>query len=123
VSDSGKQNGLYWAVTEGQTASPLGQLGDFAKAVASNAGDRPPIFHGYYYRILAKPGDFAVLAYPAEYKKSGIMTFIIGKDGAIYQKDLGEKTGDIALATTQFDQAYGWNPTVPQTGAATRTQQ
>ena len=98
VSDPGKQNGLYWPVAEGQAASPLGELGDFAKAVASNTGDHPPLFNGYYYRVLAKPGDFAILAYPAEYRNSGIMTFIVGRDGAVYQKDLGEKTGDVALA-------------------------
>ena len=56
VSDPGKQNGLYWPVAEGQAASPLGELGDFAKAVASNTGDQPPLFNGYYYRILP-PSD------------------------------------------------------------------
>jgi len=122
VSDPGKRNGLYWDVTEGQAVSPLGQLGDFAKAVTSNVGDHPPLFNGYYYRILAKPGDFAVLAYPAEYKKSGIMTFIVVKDGAVYQKDLGEKTGDVALAMSEANPADGWSPTVPHTGSAARAQ-
>jgi hypothetical protein len=121
VSDPGKQNGLYWPVAEGRAASPLGQFGDFAKAL-SNAGDHPPLFDGYYYRALAKPGDFAILAYPAEYRNSGIMTFIVGKDGAVYQKDLGEKTGEIALSMTEVDPADGWRPVLPHTGAAAGAQ-
>jgi len=99
VSDQGKQNGLYWPVAQGQAVSPLGVLGDFAKAV-SNAGDQPPLFNGYHYRILARPGAFAILAYPAEYRNSGIMSFIVGKDGAVYQKDLGETTAELAPAMT-----------------------
>jgi hypothetical protein len=122
VSDPGKQNGLYWPVTKGQAVSPLGQLGDFAQAVASHAGNDPPLFNGYYYRVLAKPGDFAILAYPAEYRSSGIMTFIVGKDGKVYQRDLGAPTRDAALAMTEFDPADGWSPTVPHTGTATRSQ-
>ena len=56
-SDEGKQNGLYWPVPEGQTPSPLGQLGDFAKAAGyTNTGDKPQPFDGYYFRILTKQG-------------------------------------------------------------------
>ncbi|MGA7241362.1 MAG: DUF2950 family protein [Bryobacteraceae bacterium] len=122
VSDPGKQNGLYWPVAEGHAASPLGDLGDFTKAVASNTGDHPALFNGYYYRVVPKPGDFAVLAYPAEYQNSGIMTFLVGKDGAVYQKDLGEKTGDVALAMTDVNPADGWSPATVQTGTASRSQ-
>ncbi len=131
VSDPGKQDGLYWPVAEGQTPSPLGKLGDFGKVLASNAGDRPPLFNGYYYRILARPGDpqhgkltsgFAILAYPAEYRNSGIMTFAVGKDRAVYQKDLGENTGTVALAMTAFDPSDGWTPAAPHSGAASRIQ-
>ena len=114
------------AQKHGQAASALGQLGDFGKVVASNAGDRPPLFNGYYYRIPAKgktAGGFAVLAYPAEYRNSGIMTFIVGKDGAVYQKDLGEKTADVALAMTEFNPADGWSAAVPHSGTASRVQQ
>jgi Protein of unknown function (DUF2950) len=67
-------------------------------------------------------GGFTVLAYPAEYRNSGIMTFVIGKDGLLYQKDLGEKTREIALGMTGFDPANGWSPTVPHTGNALRAQ-
>jgi hypothetical protein len=122
VSDPGKQNGLYWPVAEGHAASPLGELGDFAKAVASNNGDHPPLFNGYYYRVLAKPGDFVILAYPSEYRNSGIMTFIVDRDGAVYQKDLGEKTGDVALGMTEVNPADGWSPAASHTGTASRSQ-
>ena len=131
VSDAGKQNGLYWNVSEGESASPLGQLGDFAKAAGyTNAGDKPQPFNGYYFRILTKQGNkspggaanfivdgkmtggFAVLAYPAKYRDSGIMTFIVGKDGVVYQKDLGEKTTDIAVAIEEYDPTDGWKPAI-----------
>ena len=131
VSDEGKQNGLYWPASEGQAPSPLGQLGDFAKAAGyTSAGDKPQPFNGYYFRILTKQGDkakggtkdyiadgrmtggFAFLAYPAEYRNSGIMTFIVGKDGIVYQKDLGEKTADEAIAITEFNPGDGWSSTV-----------
>ena len=106
------------------TAKKQGDLGDFGKIMASNTGDHLPLFNGYYYRIAGKPGGpagFAVLAYPAEYQSSGIMTFIVGKDGAVYQKDLGEKTGDVAMAMTDFNPADGWTPAVPHSGTASRT--
>ena len=131
LSDPGKQNGLYWPVAEGGPASPLGRLGDFAKVVPSTAGGQPLLFNGYYYRILSPPDDlagenltggFAVLAYPAEYRNSGLMTFIVGKDGTVYQKDLGEKTGEVALAMTSFNPAEGWSPSMPHTSEAERAQ-
>ncbi len=128
VSDEGKQNGLYWNGAEGQNTSPLGALGDFAKAVGyTNSGEKPQPFNGYIFRILTKQGDkaaggakdfiangkmtggFAILAYPAEYRNSGIMTFIVGKDGTIYQKDLGEKTTDLAAALAEYNPGDGWN--------------
>jgi len=121
ISDPGKQNGLYWPATEGRP-SPLDELGDFGKVIAANAGDQPPLFNGYYYRILTQPGRFAILAYPAEYRNSGIMTFVIGKDGVVYQKDLGEKTGEVALAMTEFNLADGWSPAVSRSGNALRAQ-
>jgi hypothetical protein len=113
------------AQRHGQAAN-LAQLGDFGKAIASNPGDHPSRFNGYYYRIPAKgkpESRIAVLAYPAEYRNSGIMTFIVGKDGAVYQKDLGEKTADVAAAMTQFNPADGWSPAAPRTGTASRLRQ
>ena len=131
VSDEGKQNGLYWNAPDGQTPSPLGQLGDFAKAAGyTNAGDKPQPFNGYYFQILTKQGDkaqggakdyivdgkmtggFAILAYPAEYRNSGIMTFIVDKGGTVHQKDLGEKTTDVAMAMTEYNPGDGWDAVV-----------
>jgi len=128
VSDAGKQDGLYWQVSEGQSSSPLGQLGDFAKALGyTNTGDKPQPFNGYLFRILTKQGDkaeggakdyiangkmtggFAFLAYPAEYQNSGIMSFVIAKEGVVYQKDLGEKTSESALAMAEYNPGEGWD--------------
>ena len=127
ASDEGKQNGLYWHVPEGQSPSPLGELGDFAKAVGyTNAGDKPQPFNGYYFQILTKQGDkaqggakdyivngkmtegFAFIAYPVEYRDSGIMTFIVSKDGTVYQKDLGEKTIELGPAMAEYNPGDGW---------------
>jgi hypothetical protein len=128
ASDEGKQNGLYWQVSEGQTPSPLGDLGDFAKAVGyTSAGSKPQPFNGYYFQILTKQGDkasggakdyivdgnmtggFAILAYPAAYRNSGIMTFIVSSDGTVYQKDLGEKTSDLATTMAEYNPGDGWS--------------
>jgi len=127
VSHEGKQDGLYWQVAEGQTPRALGELGDFAKAVGYTNGDKPQPFNGYYFQILTKQGNnapggakdyivngkmtggFAILAYPAAYRNSGIMTFIVSKDGTVYQKDLGEKTADIAVAMAEYNPGDGWN--------------
>ena len=128
-SDPGKQNGLYWSVPAGQPESPLGKLGDFAKASGyTSSGEKPQPFDGYFYRILTKQGDkakggakdylvnanltggFAILAYPAEYRNSGIMTFIVSKDGVVYQKDLGEKTSEAAAALAEYNPGDGWTP-------------
>ena len=129
VSDPGKRNGLYWQAADGQAKSPLGQLGDFAKGAGyTNPGQTPQPFSGYYFQILTKQGEkakggakdyivngkmtrgFAVLAYPAEYRNSGIMTFLIGKDGVVYEKDLREGTVDTAKAITEYNPGDGWTP-------------
>lgn len=131
VSQEGKQDGLYWQAAEGQTPSPLEGLGDFAKALGyTNSGDKPQPFNGYYFQILTKQGNkapggakdyivdgkmtagFAILAYPAAYRNSGIMTFVVSKDGSVYQKDLGEKTTDLAVATGEYNPGDGWNSVV-----------
>ena len=131
ISGEGAQDGLYWSVPAGQPPSPFEDIRDFAKAVGyTNAGDKPQPFNGYYFRILTKQGDqapggakdyivngkmtggFAALAYPAEYRNSGIMTFIIGKDGIVYQKDLGEGTTGAAAALTDYNPGDGWIPAI-----------
>ena len=131
ISDEGKKDGLYWPVAAGQTPSPLEDVRDFAKAAGyTNAGEKPQPFNGYYFRILTRQGDkakggakdyivngkmtggFAVLAYPAEYRNSGIMMFAVDKDGIVYQKDLGEKTVELAQAMAQYDPGDGWKPAI-----------
>lgn len=129
ISDEGKQNGLYWPTAAGQPPSPLEHVRDFAKAAGyTNAGEKPQPFEGYFFRFLTKQGDkakggakdylvngqltggFAILAYPADYRNSGVMTFVVGKDGIVYQKDLGEKTAEIATAMTEYNPGDGWSP-------------
>jgi hypothetical protein len=88
VSDSGKHNGLYWEEDHQNVRSPIGPL----LAHAGAAHDPTP-FHGYYYRIVsAKGGAVSFVAYPAEYRSSGVMTFFVGLDGVTHQRDLGPRT-------------------------------
>lgn len=125
VSKEGKQDGLYWAVKEGEPESPLGPLAAKAAAEGYTEQKAEP-FHGYYYRILKEQGPhakggaksylkdgkmtggYAFLAWPAEYRNSGVMTFLIDRDGVVYQKDLGEKTAELAKAITVYDPDESW---------------
>jgi len=127
ISDSGKQNGLYWDSPEGQPKSPLGPLVAFATDEGYNAkpAARAP-FHGYNFRMLKKQGThapggakdyvvdgkmvggFAFVAYPAEYGNSGVMTFLIDQDGVLLQKDLGKTTTETATAMDSFDPDNTW---------------
>jgi hypothetical protein len=129
ISDPGKQNGLYWESPEGQPKSPLGPLAAFATAEGYSAkpNSHTP-FHGYYFHMLTRQGihaqggakdyvvngkmvgGFALVAYPAEYGNSGIMTFIINQDGVLLQKDFGTTTTETATAMSEFDPDAGWSP-------------
>ena len=129
VSDAGKQDGLYWPVSANQAPSPLEEVHEFAKAAGyTGAGSNPQPFNGYYFRVLTKQGDqapggakdyiadgkmtagYAFLAYPAEYRNSGIMTFVVGPDGVVYQKDLGTNTAAVAAAIMEYNPGDGWQP-------------
>jgi len=131
VSDDSKQNGLYWPVSSGETPSPLNGLAEFAKSLGyTNAAGKPQPFNGYYFQILDRQRDeasgrtkdyvvdgkmtrgFAILGYPAEYRNSGIMTFIVAENGVIYQKDLGDKTQDVAVAMADYNPGDGWTRVV-----------
>jgi Protein of unknown function (DUF2950) len=126
-SVSGQQNGLYWEVAEGQPESPIGPL--VARATRQGYGQQsgsPEPFHGYYYRILTAQGakapggaksfivngkmtgGFAFIAYPAEYRNSGVMTFMVDQSGVVYQKDLGSNTVDIAKDMTTYNPDKTW---------------
>jgi len=124
VSDEGQHDGLYWPAPEGQNASPLGPLADVAKALGYSHSDNPQPFNGYYFRMLTRQSDtskggakdyiqngkmtggFAVLAWPAKYRDSGIMTFMVGQDGVVRENDLGDKTPDAPTVVTGYDP--GW---------------
>jgi len=128
ISDSGKQNGLYWQSSPGQPQSPLGPLVAFATAEGYSAKpDAHAPFNGYYFHMLQGQTDkapggqknyivdgnmisgFAFVAYPAVYGNSGIMTFMINQDGVLLQKDLGKTTEQTATAMTEFNPDSGWS--------------
>ncbi len=127
ASDPGKQNGLYWKAAEGQPESPVGPLVAYATGEGyGGKQDKPQPFHGYFYRMLKAQGanakggaksyivdgkmtgGFAFVAYPAEYRNSGVMTFLVDTQGVIYEKDLGPKTADIAAAMKAFNPDKTW---------------
>jgi hypothetical protein len=127
ISDAGKQNGLYWKVAGGQAESPIGPLVAFATGEGyGGEHDTPQPFHGYFYRTLtgrgpnAKGGTksyivngkmtsgFAFVAYPAEYRVSGVMTFLVDQTGVIYEKDLGPQTAEAEKAMVAFNPDKTW---------------
>jgi len=131
-SDPGQKNGLFWKVKEGEKQSPLGPLAAAAvKEGYSRKNDKPAPYHGYYYRILKAQGEnasggaydytvrgkmiggFALVAYPAKYASSGIMTFIMNHDGIVYQRDLGPGTAKIAAETSEYDPGPRWKRVEP----------
>ena len=127
-SDKGQRNGLYWKAAEGEPQSPIGPLVASAVAEGYSKGQdgAPTPYRGYYYQILTRQGEnapggaksyivggkmtegFAFVAYPAEYRSSGVMTFIVGEDGVVYQKDLGSKTDVLAKAMTEYNPDSSW---------------
>jgi hypothetical protein len=124
-SDEGKHNGLYWKNAGGGPQSPIGPLVASAVAEGYQPGTPTP-FHGYYFRILTRQGEtaqggaksyiangkltsgFAFVAYPAEYRSSGVMTFVVGEDGVVFQKDLGSNTSTIAKAMKGYNPNSSW---------------
>jgi hypothetical protein len=127
-SDEGQRNGLYWKAAEGEPQSPLGPLvaSAFAEGYAKSQNGSPTPYRGYYYRMLMRQGKngpggaksylvngklvegFAFVAYPAEYRSSGVMTFIVNEDGIVYQKDLGKKTEVLAKALKEYNPNSSW---------------
>jgi hypothetical protein len=130
-SEPGKYDGLFWEPEEGQPQSPLGPLIAEARAEGykvKGAAEKPSPYHGYYYRILTRQGGnvpggkydyvingnmiagFALVAFPAHYDASGIMTFAVNHQGKIYQKDLGPKTAEIAEKIKEYNPDSSWEP-------------
>ena len=108
VSEPGKQNGLYWEVKEGQPESPAGpMIAEAAQEGYDTSGKRTP-YHGYYYRMLPAAGGFGFVAFPADYRSSGVMTFLVNQKGVIYQKDLGDNTASIAEQMTSYRPDKTW---------------
>jgi Protein of unknown function (DUF2950) len=129
-SDDGKHNGLYWPRAQGDSkSSPLGEFAARATKEGYNAGgkDTAAPYYGYFYRILTRQGaaadggakdyivngdmtgGFALIAWPAEYGNSGIMTFIVGPDGVVHEDDLGADTPTTAAAITEYNPDDDWD--------------
>jgi hypothetical protein len=128
VSDEGQHNGLYWQGADDEFDSPINPLIAYARQnlPTEQAGQHVP-FNGYMFRILNSQGrhapggakkyivngkmsaGFAFVAYPVEYRSSGVMTFIVDQSGTIYEKDLGPDTTKLAQAMTVFDPDSTWH--------------
>ena len=129
VSSPGKKDGLYWPDVQGEDQSPLGELAAEAAKQGYRVGAGRIPYHGYYYKILTKQGaaapggeldyvvngkmigGFALVAYPAQYRNSGVMTFIVNHNGQVYQKDLGPHTTAIVEKMTSFNPDKTWEKT------------
>ena len=146
VSTEGKHDGLYWLGANNEFESPIGPLvanagspGDLAK----NLQTGPVPFRGYYFRVITRQGKaapggaadyivdgkmtggFAFVAYPAEYRNSGVMTFIVDKDGVVYEKDLGKKTEVAGKSMKDYNPDSTWKKTQepnPETAAEQKAQ-
>jgi hypothetical protein len=126
VSGEGKKDGLYWPSADGNEQSPLGALFADASAEGYAFGGTPRPYHGYYYRVLKRQGadakggafdyvvngrmigGFGLIAYPAAYGNSGIMTFMVNHDGVVFQKDLGPDTEERVGEIEAFAPDDGW---------------
>jgi len=127
MSSSGTHDGLYWPVAAGQAPSPIGPLvASAAQEGYPTGANGPSPFHGYFYKILTGQGanapggqknylaegkltgGFAILAYPASYRSSGVMTFVVNQDGFVVQKDLGSDTDKMAAAMSSYNPDKSW---------------
>jgi len=127
VSTPGKKDGLYWETKPGEEESPFGDL--FVKATSEGykkTGNKPVPYHGYFFKILKAQGSnapggaydyivngsmiggFGMVAYPARYGASGVMTFVVNHDGIVYEKNLGKDTAKIAQTIKLFDPDKTW---------------
>jgi Protein of unknown function (DUF2950) len=128
ISDDGKPDGLYWKAADGAPQSPIGPLVAMAgEGFGKSQSDAPTPYRGYYFHVLTAQGKnapggaksyvvngkmtegFAFVAYPAEYKSSGVMTFLVDTDGVVYEKDLGKKTETAAKSMKEYNPSAGWH--------------
>jgi len=127
-SDEGQHDGLYWKAADGETQSPIGPLvaSAVAQGYAKSQQGAPTPYRGYYFHILTRQGKnapggaknyvvngkmtegFAFVAYPAEYRSSGVMTFVVNQDGAVYEKDLGKKSEARATSMKEYNPDSSW---------------
>ena len=130
ISTPGKQDGLYWRNSDGTSAGPIGEA--VAKAIEEGYSRKTEPYHGYYFKILkgqgpAAPngaidyviqgvmiGGFALIAAPAEYRVTGVKTFIVNQDGIVYQKDLGPNTLELAKKIELYNPDKTWQVTGDQ---------
>jgi hypothetical protein len=135
VSSAGKKDGLYWPDAPNSDPSPLGELVAQATAQGYRTGEGRTPYHGYYFKILTRQGaaapggeldyvakgkmfgGFALVAYPAEYRNSGVMTFIVNHDGIVYQKDLGPASAKIAERMSAYNPDSSWRKVESPTAA------
>jgi len=126
LSSPGKRDGLYWATDGDGEESPMGEI--IARAMAQGYTDKHEPYHGYYFKVLTAQGPnagggetsyldngmmtrgFALVAWPSNYGSTGIMTFLVDKAGIVYQKDLGQKTSEIASSYTTYNPDQTWTP-------------
>jgi DUF2950 family protein len=144
-SDPGQHNGLYWKAADGEPQSPIGPLvaAAAAQGYTKTQGGAPTPYLGYYYRIVTRQGKnspggsknyvvngkltagFAFVAYPAEYRSSGVKTFMVGPDRVVYEKDLGPKTNAVAGTVKEYNPNSSWHEVEDQeeqTAAAQKTE-
>jgi len=130
ISTSGQQDGLAWQTSDGKWDGPIGE--NVANAIARGYTSRTEPFHGYYFRVLkgqgpaaplgeldfvvkgAMIGGFALIAFPSQYRVTGVQTFMVSHDGVVYQKDLGPKTAELAAAIDRFNPDKSWTPVLEQ---------
>ena len=130
ISTPGKQDGLAWRNEDGSWGGPIGEK--VAAAIERGYKDRSEPFHGYFFKVLkgqgpAAPlgqlffvvkdvmiGGFALVAFPAHYRGTGVQTFMVSHDGVVYQKDLGPKTSELAAAIDRFNPDKTWTPVLEQ---------
>jgi hypothetical protein len=131
ISQNGKKDGLYWPASQGDDESPLGELVAQAAAEGYRVGGVRTPFHGYFYKILTRQGPnvpggaldyvvrgkmiggFALVAYPAEYGNSGVMTFMVNHEGTVFEKDLGPRTFQLAPRIVSFNPDQTWKKVTP----------